>query len=211
MVKTIGDAVMATFPTPDRALAAALRMREAMARHQCRARQRGPAAQDRHPRGAVPRGHAQRPPGLFRPDREHGRARAGACLLPRDHRHQPVVDDTNPSKSSKTRACSRRCSTRRYGASPRRPWCTRFPDCHRWFRSDIGLVERSMVLCRDRAFADVPDARTFDEPTFDEDSRSRRGRQAGPARSGQDLSGLLGPVSPRLARARVAIDRGRAI
>ena len=32
VVKTIGDAVMATFPTPDRALAAALRMREAMGR-----------------------------------------------------------------------------------------------------------------------------------------------------------------------------------
>jgi class 3 adenylate cyclase len=32
VVKTIGDAVMATFPTPDRALAAALRMRDAMAR-----------------------------------------------------------------------------------------------------------------------------------------------------------------------------------
>jgi class 3 adenylate cyclase len=30
VVKTIGDAVMATFPTPDRALAAALRMRKAM-------------------------------------------------------------------------------------------------------------------------------------------------------------------------------------
>jgi class 3 adenylate cyclase len=30
IVKTIGDAVMATFPTPDRAIAAALRMREAM-------------------------------------------------------------------------------------------------------------------------------------------------------------------------------------
>ncbi len=30
MVKTIGDAVMATFPTPDRAIAAALRMRDAM-------------------------------------------------------------------------------------------------------------------------------------------------------------------------------------
>ena len=29
-MKTIGDAVMATFPTPDRAVAAALRMREAM-------------------------------------------------------------------------------------------------------------------------------------------------------------------------------------
>lgn len=32
IVKTIGDAVMATFPTPDRAIAAALRMREAMHR-----------------------------------------------------------------------------------------------------------------------------------------------------------------------------------
>jgi class 3 adenylate cyclase len=32
IVKTMGDAVMATFPTPDRALAAALRMREEMAR-----------------------------------------------------------------------------------------------------------------------------------------------------------------------------------
>ncbi len=32
VIKTIGDAVMATFPTPDRALAAALRMREAMRR-----------------------------------------------------------------------------------------------------------------------------------------------------------------------------------
>jgi class 3 adenylate cyclase len=32
VVKTIGDAVMATFPTPDRAVAAALRMREAMYR-----------------------------------------------------------------------------------------------------------------------------------------------------------------------------------
>ena len=32
VVKTIGDAVMATFPTPDRAVSAALRMREAMTR-----------------------------------------------------------------------------------------------------------------------------------------------------------------------------------
>jgi class 3 adenylate cyclase len=32
VVKTIGDAVMATFPTPERALSAALRMREAMRR-----------------------------------------------------------------------------------------------------------------------------------------------------------------------------------
>src|SRR6202008_1776236 len=32
VVKTIGDAVMATFPTPDRAVAAALHMRDAMGR-----------------------------------------------------------------------------------------------------------------------------------------------------------------------------------
>ncbi len=40
MVKTIGDAVMATFPTPDRAVAAALRMREAMRDLNERAHQR---------------------------------------------------------------------------------------------------------------------------------------------------------------------------
>lgn len=39
VVKTIGDAVMATFPTPDRAVAAALRMREAM--HELKAGDRG--------------------------------------------------------------------------------------------------------------------------------------------------------------------------
>ena len=47
VVKTIGDAVMATFPTPDRAMAAALRMRDAMQRTQRAARARGSAAQDR--------------------------------------------------------------------------------------------------------------------------------------------------------------------
>ena len=45
VVKTIGDAVMATFPTPDRALAAALRMRELV--RDIRGR-RSPD-QDRHP------------------------------------------------------------------------------------------------------------------------------------------------------------------
>ena len=59
IVKTIGDAVMATFPTPDRRLAAALRMREAMQSINRRARQRGPAAEDRHSRGPVPCGDAQ--------------------------------------------------------------------------------------------------------------------------------------------------------
>jgi class 3 adenylate cyclase len=41
IVKTIGDAVMATFPTPDRAVAAALRMRDAM-----RELNKGPAQDD---------------------------------------------------------------------------------------------------------------------------------------------------------------------
>ena len=37
----------------------------------------GSADQDRHPRGAVPRGDAERPARLFRPDRQHRRPRAG--------------------------------------------------------------------------------------------------------------------------------------
>ena len=38
VVKTIGDAVMATFPTPDRAVAASIRMREAMREMNAQAR-----------------------------------------------------------------------------------------------------------------------------------------------------------------------------
>ena len=92
VVKTIGDAVMATFPTPDRALAAALRMREAMRGLQRGARPRGPAAQDRHPRGPVPRGDAQRPAGLFRPDREHRRACQGLAVSQSILATAPVID-----------------------------------------------------------------------------------------------------------------------
>ena len=121
VVKTIGDAVMATFPTPDRAVAAALRMREAMRELNERARQRGPAAQDRHPRGPVPRRHAQRPAGLFRPDREHRRARAGPRRLARDLRDRAggracrdIADCWRPAASSRCR------SARRSGASPTR-------------------------------------------------------------------------------------------
>ncbi len=79
VVKTIGDAVMATFPTPDRALAAALRMREFGARDQRRS-----TDQDRHSRGALPCGHAQRAARLFRPDRQYRRPRAGTCRLASD-------------------------------------------------------------------------------------------------------------------------------
>ena len=58
VVKTIGDAVMATFPTPDRALAAALRMRAAMRSSQRGASRPRPPTEDRHPRGPVPGRHA---------------------------------------------------------------------------------------------------------------------------------------------------------
>jgi hypothetical protein len=47
VVKTIGDAVMATFPTPDRALRAAMRMRVAMRNINEKARERGSRAQHR--------------------------------------------------------------------------------------------------------------------------------------------------------------------
>jgi class 3 adenylate cyclase len=59
VVKTIGDAVMATFRRPT----GRWRRRCACARrcaHQRRAAERGPAAEDRHSRRAVPRGRAQR-------------------------------------------------------------------------------------------------------------------------------------------------------
>ena len=88
VVKTIGDAVMATFPTPDRAVAAALKMRDAMRKLNEGARARGSAPQDRHPRRPVHRRHAERAAGLFRADGEHRLARAGARHVARDLRHR---------------------------------------------------------------------------------------------------------------------------
>ena len=81
VVKTIGDAVMATFPTPDRAIAAALRMRDAMRQLNERQRARGPAAEDRRARGALHRRGDERAAGLFRPDGQHRLARPGARQL----------------------------------------------------------------------------------------------------------------------------------
>ena len=100
VVKTIGDAVMATFPTPDRAMAAALRMREAMRELNEAHEQRGPAAQDRHPRGALPGGDAERSPGLLRPDREHRLPRAGPRGLALDLR------DRAGGRASRASSCS---------------------------------------------------------------------------------------------------------
>ena len=82
VVKTIGDAVMATFIRPEHAIVAGLRMRAAMARP------RGPDRQDRHPRGPVPGGDAERAAGLFRPDRQHRLAGAEPVDLAGDPHHR---------------------------------------------------------------------------------------------------------------------------
>ena len=58
MVKTIGDAVMATFPTPDRALRAAMRMREAMREINQTRGGEDLGAQHRLAFGSLPRRHA---------------------------------------------------------------------------------------------------------------------------------------------------------
>ena len=78
VVKTIGDAVMATFPVPHRAVSAALRMREFHAAAERAAGRGRPDPEDRDPRGSVPRREPQRSPGLLRPDGQHRVARAGA-------------------------------------------------------------------------------------------------------------------------------------
>ena len=88
VVKTIGDAVMATFPTPDRAIAAALRMREAMRALNEQKRARGPAAQDRRPCRPLHRRDHERAAGLFRPDGQHRLARPEPCQLAGDLRHR---------------------------------------------------------------------------------------------------------------------------
>ena len=86
VVKTIGDAVMATFPTPDRAVAAALRMREAMRRLNDERSREDLLLKIGIHEGPCLAVDAQRPPGLFRPDREHRRARAGPCHVALDLR-----------------------------------------------------------------------------------------------------------------------------
>ena len=109
VVKTIGDAVMATFPTPDRAVAAALRMREAMQElNKGRAAGRS-AAQDRHPRRALSRGDAERPAGLFRANGEHRLSRAESRGFARDPRDQPGHRVSADDEAARTALASSRC------------------------------------------------------------------------------------------------------
>ncbi len=128
-VKTIGDAVMATFSTPDRALAAALAHARRDAVDQPRARQRRPSPEDRHSRRAVSRGDAQRPAGLFRPDRQHGGTGAGACVLAGDFCHEAGCRrPANVANSEARPGLSRANSARRCAASRIRRSSTKFPE-----------------------------------------------------------------------------------
>ena len=88
VVKTIGDAVMATFPTPDRAIAAALRMRDAMRQLNERHGREDLLLEDRRARGAVHRRDDERTPGLFRADGQHRLARPGPRQFAIDLRHR---------------------------------------------------------------------------------------------------------------------------
>ena len=129
VVKTIGDAVMATFLTPDHALAAALRMRDAM-----RTLNATHGREDLLLKIGIHEGpclavNAERPPGLFRPDGEHRLARPGPGDL--------ALDPGDRHRSSRIRAASAcwmamarpRCRTAsRCAASPRRSQSTKSPE-----------------------------------------------------------------------------------
>ena len=76
VVKTIGDAVMASFGDPADAVKAALAMQARIA-DSIATRRRRAGAQDRHPCRRQRHGEPERAARLFRLDREHGRPPAG--------------------------------------------------------------------------------------------------------------------------------------
>ena len=129
VVKTIGDAVMATFLTPDHALAAALRMREAM-----RPLNEAHGNEDLLLKIGIHEGpclavEPERAAGLFRADREHRLARAG----PGDVALDP--GDGPGGRQSPQRQPARQQRPQAGGAEPRparhrrRKWrSTRFPE-----------------------------------------------------------------------------------
>ena len=131
VVKTIGDAVMATFATPDRALAAALRMRKEMARINAERQNEDLLLKigiHEGPCLAVTLNNSQDYFGqtVNMAARVQGLASSRAILCPK-----PVVEDKKTAQILETPACIRPCSARRCAASPTRPRSTRFPDCAR--------------------------------------------------------------------------------
>ena len=99
VVKTIGDAVMATFETPDRAIAAAIRMREAMSDLGAERQHQSLSLKMGIHEGSCLAVTLNAPAGLFRPDGEHRLAGPGPCGVTLDRgdgigggeRESPVV------------------------------------------------------------------------------------------------------------------------
>ena len=92
VVKTIGDAVMATFIRPEHAIVAGLRMRAAMDALNAKRGTRDWWSRSGIHEVRASRRHAQRAAGLFRPDRQY-RARVQSPVdLAGDSHHGPVIE-----------------------------------------------------------------------------------------------------------------------
>ena len=89
VVKTIGDAVMATFIRPEHAIVAGLRMRAAMDGLNAERGSEDLVVKIGIHEGPVPRRHAERAAGLFRPDRQHRFPGAEPVDLAGDPHHRP--------------------------------------------------------------------------------------------------------------------------
>ena len=214
VVKTIGDAVMATFPTPDRAMAAALRMRQAMRAFNTEHGAGGSAAEDRHPRGAVPRGRAQRAAGLFRADGEYRLARARSRRIRRrSTRPGPSSIIPGPRNCWRKAAWRRRSASGCCAASPRRSPSTRSPERRSPLRLPDGIALPSRARTRPRIvylyLAIV--VGQLGRQLADHETRARRRAGAGfrAAAPGRD-AGADGADADRDARAAAAAPRRAA-
>ena len=118
VVKTIGDAVMATFETPDRAIAAAIRMREAMSDLGAERQHQSLSLKMGIHEGSCLAVTLNAPAGLFWPDGEHRLARPGPCGVTLDRgdgigggeRESPVpARDQGADANTQKRGVERHC------------------------------------------------------------------------------------------------------
>ena len=129
VIKTIGDAVMATFLSPDQAVNAALRMREGMRMFNAAHGSSDLSLKIGHPRGAMPCRAAQRTSGLLRPDGQCRISCAGCGELHRDPRHRRDRAQYGGCRVARTQRESSRYRARQCcAASPRRSRSTKFPE-----------------------------------------------------------------------------------
>ena len=197
VVKTIGDAVMATFPTPDRALAAALRMREEMARINA---ERGnedlllKIGIHEGPCLAVTLNNSQDYFGqtVNMAARVQGLASSHAIFVTKS-----VVEDMKSAKILRKLRLAADHAARGAARHRRRN--------HGLRNSLIASVARGLISAGSRSRSRREDL------TMSQVEASERAKPAAAARSRQDLSGVVGPVSPRLPRAGLAAERRRPV